>query len=315
MYCILPLLYAQTNVHANRASLAAEITRLEQLSQRPAQSTQGNRERYQAFLDLARLYQLAGNSESALRTYNEAAAVFPGDGRILLEQSRLLISFGEYERARYSLGALQHRSQDLGRDLFMEAQVLLAHLEAFSTGSSQSLTALSASADYIRHRSSIYYALYQVTGNAAWRSRLGAEFSQSPEGRIAAAGNNPSTVSLAPTPLWLLHPGRLALPPAPPAPQAGADLYGTIMALGLPAQEAAPPVPSGIILQTGLFGREDNARGMIENLRRLGFDAQMIRREVNGGDYWMVGVDAGADSNAMIGRLRAAGFESFPVRF
>jgi hypothetical protein len=105
---------------------------------------------------------------------------------------------------------------------------------------------------------------------------------------------------------WFLFPGRdaisLAAPAAPVVPE--------------PVDQKRTPEDAGrtpVVLQTGLFSREENARALAERLRRAGFQTDITRRGVKGVDYWAVNVPAGADMGRTIIRLKDAGFESFPV--
>ena len=84
-----------------------------------------------------------------------------------------------------------------------------------------------------------------------------------------------------------------------------------------PVDQKRPPVDAGrtaaVVLQTGLFLREENARTLAERLRRAGFQADIARRGVQGVEYWAVNVPAGNDTGGTIIRLKDAGFESFPI--
>jgi 2-iminoacetate synthase ThiH len=79
------------------------------------------------------------------------------------------------------------------------------------------------------------------------------------------------------------------------------------------AQEIPQPETRTVLLQTGLFSREENARVMVERLRRAGFEGQISLRHLNGNVYWSVGVNGGNNESQMILRLKDAGFESFPL--
>jgi hypothetical protein len=68
------------------------------------------------------------------------------------------------------------------------------------------------------------------------------------------------------------------------------------------------------VLQTGLFSTEANARVLAERLKNSGFSNEIIRRQVNGVNYWAVTVPAGNDMNATIKKLKDAGFDSFPLK-
>jgi tetratricopeptide (TPR) repeat protein len=272
----------------NAVSLTGEISRLERL----AQSAPGSRAKYNAFLALARLHRLSGNSEAALAAYGGALAASPGDGRALLEQGQLFISRGENEKAAAAFRAIPAAGD---RDLLIRGRYLSALLEAFASNI-QALSSLAEDNDFSEYRGGIYYTLWKLTGLSAWKNRLSAEFPQSPEAKIAAAAG----VESAPTPLWLLFPGR-------EAPQ---------VASSTPAVSSAPqPLneSAGSFLQAGLFGREENARALADKLRNSGFEPCVIRRQVNGSDYFAVGISGGRDVNAAISRLKDAGYDAFPV--
>ena len=327
-YAFFPL-FAQ-NDPSGALSLAAETSRLEKI----AFGVNGNihagaasTERYNAFLDLARLYLLSGNPEAALQAYTELLTVFPGDYRALLRQARLLLSLGEYEKAGAALNAVLSQSQD--RDFIIQGQYLGALLEAFSSGNTGNLAILADDPDFAEYRSGMYYTLWKLSGLSSWKDRLTAEFPQSPEAKIAAGG-----IDSAPTPLWLLFPGRdsLALAPAQAAPSPvsapapAASSSGIIPAASIiPSIPAAPqdngksggPVEAAVqtrVLQTGLFGKEENARALAEKIRKAGFESQIVKRQVNGNDYWAVYVPCGNDENVTIKKLKDAGFESFPTK-
>ena len=281
--------------------LSSEISRLERLS-----LNGGAKERYDAFMDLARLHRLAGNQEAALASIDGALKAIPGDGRSFLEQARLLISLGEYEKATGSLNSLFVRSQD--RQLLLEGRYLAALLEAFRSNT-QILAALADDPEFAEYRSGIFYTLWKLTGLPSWETRLSREFPRSPEAKIASASTGSTGgINSAPSPLWLLFPGRESIVLSTPQPSPA-------------AQSAAPPPPapgpmehSAEILQTGLFGREENARSMAEQLKKAGFEPQITRRQLSGNDYWAVSVPGGRDMNNTIMRLKDAGFESFPIR-
>jgi cell division protein FtsN len=67
------------------------------------------------------------------------------------------------------------------------------------------------------------------------------------------------------------------------------------------------------VLQTGLYGREANARAQAGQLKAAGFTTTITERTVNGARYWAVMVSPGTNMGQTIRALQAAGFESFPV--
>jgi tetratricopeptide (TPR) repeat protein len=265
--------------------LPAEIGKAENLPRNPA-------EKYEALLRLARLFQLSGNPERAAAAWIEAANAAPDgrDDRALLEGCRILIALGEYEKAGEGIRAALASGREKIR-----AGYLAALYNAFR-GDDSALIRMAGDPDFAPYRSEIYYTLWKISGARHWKTRLLEEFPQSPEAMIAAGAEG---VSPAITAHWLLFPGResaaLAAPP-PPAAASGGQTPET-----------------GAFLQTGLYGKEENALSMVERLKKAGFDAGLRRRTVNGAGYWAAAVPPGPDMNGTIRLLKEAGFESFPV--
>jgi len=292
---ILVFLFSFSFLYAaeNSLSLGSEIARLEKLGA----SSVSSQERHDAFMALARLYQLSGNNEAALKAWDNALKINGGDGRSLLERGRLLISMGEYEKALESLAAIFTGSYP--KDLLLEARFLIAQLEAFCSGDLQPLAALANDTDFSEYHRLIYYTLWKIEQSPAWNALLTTYFPLSPEAKITA-----SKALSAQTPLWILFPGRESLGLTVPAPT--------------PATPAATPTPTptaigATVLQTGLFSREENARALSEKINKAGFQSVVQTKQQNGGSYWAVYVPYGSDMNAMIRRLKDAGFDSFPV--
>jgi hypothetical protein len=287
LFLFLPLLLlkagiplsAQTGEHV---SLAAEIAKGEKLPADPA-------EKYEALLRLARLFQLSGNLERSAAAWIEAAAAAPGgrDDSALLEGARILIALGEYEKAEEGIALAAVREK-------AGALYLAALIDAFRSGDGRALVRMAEDPGFASRRGEIYYTLWKISGDVRWKDKLLEEFPQSPEGMIAKGAQG---VSPAATPHWLLFPGRAAVTAAPPAVSAAAS--------GTDA--------SGAFLQTGLYGREENAAATAEKLKKAGFDALVRRRVVNGTGYWAVSVAPGQDMNRTIRILKEAGFDSFPV--
>jgi tetratricopeptide (TPR) repeat protein len=73
-------------------------------------------------------------------------------------------------------------------------------------------------------------------------------------------------------------------------------------------------ISTNVRLQTGIYSREANAQAQFTNLIKAGFTPSIELRTVNGNEMWAVIVPAGSDTNKTIASLRAAGFDSFPLR-
>ncbi|MDR2767003.1 MAG: SPOR domain-containing protein [Treponema sp.] len=275
------------------ALLAAEIQSVEQ---KLGNASLSAAERKGALLAMARLFELSGNIEGAAKAWAEAARAAGADYAALLRSAYCLTALGEFEAADASaLAALRGN-----RDLEASARCLHGYIEALRTGNTAPLRELLGDAACRERYPGIYYGLWRIAGDADARAALLRDFPQSPEALIAR-----DTVNPAPTAFWLLL-GAQAVAgaaPAPAAPVQNSPIDG----------EEATPVGGPLLLQTGLFSREENAKAASERLRSSGFTPLITRRGVNGREYWAVGVAPGQDYNATLLRLKDRGFDAFPV--
>jgi hypothetical protein len=323
-----------------------EIQNLEGLLEKPGT---GGAERHEALRRLARLQELSGNMERAAGFWTLAAGG-AGEGRddeALLRGAFAFAAMGEWEKAGEAVKTLLLSAVD--RETLLRARLLGAQIEGFHSGNGSMLVSLLDNRDYEPFKPAIYYTLWKIQGDEAWKNRLLAECPRSPEGRIAAGDT--ASVSALPRAMWILLPGRAgfstvtpgpavsgAAVPAPPVPAGAAETSvpgrrspaetassagsasGSSAGAVVPAAATttAPP-PARVaerparLLQIGLFGREANAGIMAERLRNAGFSPSIGRRTVNGTGYWAVTVEPGQDMRRTILQLKNAGFESFPV--
>jgi hypothetical protein len=267
--------------------------------QTPNVSASGLRD---AFTRLARLSALSGNLEGAADAWFKAASAEPGgrDDMSFLEGIRCLIAMGQLETAGEYVRTILLTG--IGQEVQLEARYLGAHIQAFQTGNGAVLAAFLQNGEYADRRPSLLYSLWRLTGEEAWKNRLETEYPSSPEARMVRE-NPAEPVSGAHTAMWILLPGREGVVIEEPVSAAAPVIR--------PPETDAPA--SRGILQTGLFGREENARTMAERLRSAGFNALVTRRRVNGTEYWAVGVPPEDNPNETILKLKNAGFESFPV--
>jgi hypothetical protein len=275
--------------------LSAKIASLEKTLARGP----GPGEKNRAFRELARLQELSGNMESAARSWNEAVLALPErDYDALLHRASCLAASGEFDSA-VDVARQALLSADSGvrtRTLYLTGQI-----EAFRTGNTAPLRSLLSEQAFVPFGPAICYTIWKVSGEAAWRSKLLAEFPQSPEALALRDG----VVSPLPSALWLLG---SALPLSGMGPVVSAE----------GGNHGEPPTPvSGetgpVMLQTGLFGQEENARVLAARLSRAGFQSMVTKKQVNGTIFWAVGVAPGQDHNRTILLLKDSGFEAFPV--
>jgi cell division septation protein DedD len=340
------VVYAQNSLPGQ---LGAEIQSLEQkLSSADISPV----ERHDALTRLARLRQLSGNIAGAATNWLEAATINPGDDSALIAAAYCLTAIGEWERASSAIRPLLASGR--WGPLTLEARYLDACLKSWSSvndtkgaatnGDASALADLAGNPEFISLRPLIYYTLWQTmtrnpdiqgAGNAEqWKSRLLAEFPNSPEARVINPGKAGTSISVSAvqSPLWLLLPGTtgsaLAQPPKPAGPvRTPVSTHNVTPAappVTTPVAPASPPVKtpapgventaSTIVLQTGVFGKEANARAKSEALQKAGFPAIVSRKLINGAEHWAVTVPAGQDAKKTMQELKKAGFDSFPVK-
>jgi tetratricopeptide (TPR) repeat protein len=281
--------------------------------------------RREALSGIARLQELSGDIEGAAKSWIAAAAAEPEkQDEALLRAGLCYAAMGEWEKALAPARTVFLNSQN--SQFVIRARLLEAQIEAFFfAGNSASpaagnglgtLEALLEEDGYGAFTPSIYYTLWKLSGAETWKDRLIAEFPRSPESRIATGENSPA-ISAAPTPLWLLFPGRGGLEPAAgsvASSSATATETRPVPAATVPVTATAPAAQAPTrVLQAGLFSGEANAAALVERLRAAGFSPLVGRRVVNGSEYYTVNVLPGGDINKTIRELKAAGFDSFPV--
>jgi hypothetical protein len=244
----------------NPVLLGTEIQNLERLLEAPGA---GGAERHEALRRLARLQELSGNMERAA-VFWALAAGGAGEGRddeALLRGAFAFASMGEWEKAGEAVKTLLLSAAD--RETLLKARLLGAQIESFRSGNGSVLVSLLDNRDYEPLKPVIYYTLWKIQGDEAWKNRLLAECPRSPEGRIAAGDT--ASVSALPRAMWILLPGRAGFSTVTPGPAAGtaspvpANAAGAARpspaAAGLPAGSApgssvgaaagtAPPVPA-----------------------------------------------------------------------
>jgi len=292
--------------------LEGELARLTGLLESPLPEV----DRQAALCNLARLYHLAGDIGRAGDLWLEAAALGGAGGRVFLESLRFLIARGEFDQA----GELALRGEvTLEGSLQREVVYLGALARAIKTGDWRGLIPLAGDPAFGEHRAPLYYALWQISGDDAWKDRLLWELPASPEAKIAGTGLIAGTL-----PHWVLFPGRDSIALAPP-PDPAEGSVDPALPPSTPGEFAAPvlsPSPPGEsplqaspakvpLLQVGFFRSEANARAMVERLGKAGFSGEMSLR--GEGDSWAVLVPGGEVVSETILRLKDAGFEVFPL--
>ena len=162
------------------------------------------RKKHDLLVELAELLRLSGDNEGAALAWRDAAYAVPTerDDRALLEQAACLMALGEWDEADSAVRLVLITSRNTP-GLVIRAKYLSAQIEAFRRGHIEALRYLLDDPDYTSLKASIYYTLYVVTRDAGYRTRLVAEFPESPETRLLTDDTTPF-----PGAMWLLYPGR-----------------------------------------------------------------------------------------------------------
>ena len=326
------------------SSLEAEIQNIEKSASRQGITAA---ERHEALVNLARLRQLSGDIEGAAKNWLEAATAIPGrvDDEALLSCAYCLAAMGEWDRA---IKALEPIASKLPRARFLDLSI-----KAIKSGDTSHLIAIVDHPNYYEIKTEILFVLWKVSrGNSGerWRQRLITEYPQTPEGQLAS-GLPSSSISIRPSPFWLFAGGLDSLPlaetkpdgkpasgaaqlPAPSAAQPAASVQPqrttptVAIAQAIPEDQSAFPPKAAASsqpqvsqqssssgkLQTGVFSRQENAQAQAEKLKGAGFSAAIEKRVINNSEMWAVTVPAGNNQTQTVNSLRAAGFDSFPVK-
>ena len=290
----------------------------------------------EALIRLAWLQQLSGDIEAASKNWLLAASIEQGvqNDCSLVAGAYCLAVMGEWEKACQTIAPLL-RADKQGQ-ANNRAHYLDAFYRASIQGDAANLISMANNSTYGELRSLIYYTLWKLAGERKgitgagdsneWKTRLLAEFPQSPESLIvleetlntpSAASASSRVINSSPNPLWLFLPGFEGW-------QKDEISSGSPVTQPSPSAQSQPPVvqpsPAAVqqpastrYLQTGLFSNEANARRQANTLGDRGFPAVVNTRIVNGNEFWSVTVPAGQDMNRTIQDLKKAGFDSFPL--
>jgi len=239
--------YAQ---NSGPGQLGEEIQRLEQKLSAEISPA----ERHDTLARLAQLRQLSGNIAIAAVNWLDAAAADPNDDAALVSGAFCLAAIGEWEKAASALRPLLASGKQ-GPSM-LQARYLDACLKVWNDQDASALAALAGDSKFTALRPMIYYTLWQVitrnpgvrgAGKAEqWKSRLLAEFPQSPEARAADPEKykNSPAISAVQSPLWLLFPGAAAsVPVEPPKPVASAEPPKSAAPAPVEPPKSVTPVP------------------------------------------------------------------------
>jgi hypothetical protein len=260
----------------------SELERLGRL----VRATESDTEKHSHLVRMAKLYRLSGDIEGAATAWQSAAFVGKRDDECLMEAAFCFASIGAFDKANANARMILLAGDS---HFTVKARFLMAEIEAFNRGDTAPIAALLSDAVYEAYRPVIYYTIWKLTGNNAYKTRLLSEYPTSPE---ALACQDARSVSVFPSPLWIL-------------PAKNDDT-------ATPNQQEKPT--ENLVLQAGLFSEEANAKALMEKIKQAGFPAESVPTTRNNKHYWAVIVSAGNNMNTTMSRLKALGFDVFPTK-
>jgi tetratricopeptide (TPR) repeat protein len=261
-------------------SMEVEVSRFEKI----AASSSSVSERKAAYTQMAQLLYLAGDMERAAAAWQNAALADKNnrDDRALIEAAVCLIAMGAFDAASANVRTVL--VSEKSSPVIPKARYLAATIEAFRRLDIAPLIALLPDPSYERYKPSIYYIAWRISGSNDYRTKLFSEYPNSPETLAIKDGK---TVSTFPSVFWQFLPSRA---------------------------EAAPLSSQTSMLQTGMFKVEKNAVELAKKLTLAGFASEIRKKTVNGQTYWVILTPGGENIAMNLARLKAAGFDAFPVK-
>ncbi|MDR0557777.1 MAG: SPOR domain-containing protein [Treponema sp.] len=266
--------------HGFTESMEVAALRFEKI----AASSSSGRERKAAYTQMARLFYLAGDMERAAVAWQNAALSDKNnrDDAALIEAAVCFIAMGAFDAA--SANVRMALVSGKSPAVLPKARYLAATIEAFRSFDIAPLIALLPDPAYERYKPSIYYIAWRISGDSEYRTTLFSEYPNSPETLAIKDGK---TVSAFPSVFWQFLPSG--------------------------AQEA-PLSSQTATLQTGMFSVKKNAADLAKKLTVAGFESEIGKKTVNGRTYWVVLTPGGENTAMSLARLKAAGFDAFPVK-
>jgi hypothetical protein len=260
-------------------NVESELERLGRL----ARSTTSDGEKRSHLVRMAKLSHLSGDIEGAATAWQSAAFTGKRNDEYLMEAAFCFAAIGNFDKANANARMVLLAGDSC---LAIKARFLMAEIEVFNRGDTAPIISLLSDPIYEAYKSVIYYTVWKLTGNNVYKTRLLSEYPTSPE---SLACQGAGAVSAFPSPLWILS----------------AKNNDT----ALPIQPTG-----GLLLQAGLFSEEANAKALTEKIKQAGFSVEYIPRTRDNKRYWAVIVSTEDNINAAMSRLKALGFDVFPVK-
>ncbi|MDR2792713.1 MAG: SPOR domain-containing protein [Treponema sp.] len=252
--------------------------------EKTAASSSSISERKEAYVQMAKLLYLAGDLERAAAAWQNAAMTDKNnrDDAALIEAAVCFIAIGEFDKANANTRMVL--ISEKASAFAPKARYLAAVAEAFRRFDIAPLIALLPDSAYGQYKPSIYYIAWKISNANDYKTKLFSEYPNSPETLAIKDGK---AVSAFPSIFWQFLPSGTG--------------------------DASRP-PQTNTLQVGVFSKEENARTLVKKLLAAGFDSESGKKTINDQTYWIVLAAGGENINMTLNRLKAAGFDAFPVK-
>ena len=267
-----------------------------------------------------------GQYEDASYSYAQAAGIAAGDAegmqkvsseQLVLDAVRTSLCAGDYETADRYLNSAVRSSKDekilAYINLYAQWSALCKAQSIDETKDAVSLLKAYATMDSMRPvEPAVLLTLWYITGDDEYSKSIQKEFPSSPE-----AGVVTGKVQIMSVPFWYF------------VPHAGGDNIAiadesVAITNEVPADDAKqkPAATDSTDSsdtekitreQCGLFREEPNAKALVDQLKKKGFDAKITsEKRASGTTYFIVVVDENKEGTIGL-KLRDAGFECYPV--
>lgn len=159
----------------------------------------------------------------------------------------------------------------------------------------------------------VLLTLWHISGEQSFADTLKKDWSSTPEAAVVKG-----TIQQLPAPFWYFVPRKgNAVPDVEQEPvtyqQSPDENVAGSVGSAAEATSAGEKSERAVYQQLGLFRDENNAKGLVEQLKKKGFAAKITtEKRPSGTTYYLVVVDENR-SGTMGAELRNAGFECYPV--
>ena len=300
------------------------------------------------------LEELSGLYEEASSSYAKAAGIAAGDAKgmpkvtteqIVIDAVRCSLNCGDYSTAESYLNSSVRSSKN---------PEILAHVNLYSvwadlcraknvaetSGSVATLKVYAESESMKSVRPAVLLTLWYITGSSQYSDALKKSYPNSPEAGIVK-GN----VKVLSVPFWYFVPRAVAEAEVPAnvsstsskAPSSGSSSSSSSTSSSASSAKSgssssttsksnttttktetsssSAKTEKRVREQLGLFRNKDNADTLIKDLKAKGFTAySYTETRASGTTYYIVVVDENKDGT-MGKKLRAAGFDCYPVEY